>query len=52
LILQAVKEIESIGIKAIRKDNKSLKRIAHELIGSYNGEHLKRIPNEEDTTWN
>ncbi|PLY07562.1 MAG: Ni/Fe hydrogenase [Arcobacter sp.] len=52
LILQAVKEIESIGIKVIRKDNKSIKTIAHELIGSYNGEHLKRIPNEEDTTWN
>ena len=51
-ILQTIKEIESIGIKAIRKKNKSIKTIAHELIGSYNGEHLKRIPNEEDTTWN
>ena len=50
-ILQTIKEIESIGIKAIRKKNKSIKTIAHELIGSYNGEHLKRIPNEEDTTW-
>ncbi|WP_072681921.1 HyaD/HybD family hydrogenase maturation endopeptidase [Arcobacter sp. LA11] len=52
LILQAVKEIESIGIKATKKNNKSIKTIAHELIGSYNGEHLTRIPNEEDTTWN
>ena len=50
-ILQTIKEIESIGIKTIRKKNKSIKTIAHELIGSYNGEHLKRIPNEEDTTW-
>ena len=52
LILQTVKEIESIGIKATRKNDKSIKTIAHELIGSYNGEHLTRIPNEEDTTWN
>lgn len=52
LILQAIKEIESIGIKVSKKDNKSIKTIAHELIGSYNGEHLTRIPNEEDTTWN
>lgn len=51
-ILQAVQEVESLGIKATRKDNKSIKTIAHELIGSYNGEHLTRIPNEEDTTWN
>ena len=50
--LQAIKEIESIGIKANKKDNKSIKTISQELIGSYNGEHLKRIPNEEDTTWN
>ena len=52
LILQTVKELESIGIKVTKKDNKSIKTIAHELIGSYNGEHLTRIPNEEDTTWN
>ncbi len=51
-ILNAVKEIESIGIKVTRKDDKSVKTIAQELIGSYNGEHLTRIPNEEDTTWN
>ena len=49
--LQAIKEIESIGIKARKKDNKSIKTISQELIGSYNGEHLTRIPNEEDTTW-
>jgi hydrogenase maturation protease len=51
-ILQVIKEIESIGIKATKKDNKDIKAIAQELIGSYNGEHLNRIPNEEDTTWN
>lgn len=51
-ILQAVKEIESIGIKVNKRDNKTIKNIAQELIGSYNGEHLTRIPNEEDTTWN
>ncbi|QDF28599.1 HyaD/HybD family hydrogenase maturation endopeptidase [Halarcobacter anaerophilus] len=51
-IAQALKECESIGIKPKRKDNKSIKNIAQELIGSYNGEHLNRIPNEEDTTWN
>jgi hydrogenase maturation protease len=50
--LQAIKEIESIGIKAKKKDNKTVKQIAQELIGSYNGEHLTRVPNEEDTTWN
>ncbi|WP_320033591.1 HyaD/HybD family hydrogenase maturation endopeptidase [Halarcobacter sp.] len=51
-IAQALKELESVGIKMKRKDNKSIKQIAQELIGSYNGEHLNRIPNEEDTTWN
>ena len=51
-ILQALKEIESIGIKASKRDDKTIKDIAQELIGSYNGEHLTRIPNEEDTTWN
>ncbi len=50
--LQAIKEIESIGIKTKKKDNKTIKQIAQELIGSYNGEHLTRVPNEEDTTWN
>ena len=51
-IAQAIKEIENIGIKAVKKDKKSVKTIAQGLIGSYNGEHLTRIPNEEDTTWN
>ncbi|XOB63441.1 HyaD/HybD family hydrogenase maturation endopeptidase [Campylobacterota bacterium DY0563] len=51
-IAQALKELESVGIEMKRKDNKSIKQIAQELIGSYNGEHLNRIPNEEDTTWN
>jgi len=50
-ISQAVKEIEDIGVKIKKKDNKDLKTIAQELIGSYNGQHLNRIPNEEDTTW-
>ncbi|RXJ88161.1 HyaD/HybD family hydrogenase maturation endopeptidase [Arcobacter sp. CECT 8985] len=44
----ALKEVESVGIKISKKDNKSIKDIAHGLIGSYNGEHLNRIPNEED----
>jgi len=51
-IAQALKECENIGIKSTKIDNKSIKNIAQELIGSYNGEHLNRIPNEEDTTWN
>lgn len=50
-ILQTIKELDSIGIKAVKKDNKSVKDIGLQLIGSYNGEHLNRIPNEEDTTW-
>ena len=51
-IIQTLQEIESIGVKVKKIDNKSLKLIAQGLIGSYNGEHLNRIPNEEDTTWN
>ncbi|RXK02005.1 Ni/Fe hydrogenase [Arcobacter sp. CECT 8989] len=51
-ISQAIQEIENIGVKVEKVDNKDLKTIAQELIGSYNGEHLTRIPNEEDTTWN
>ncbi|RXJ68174.1 Ni/Fe hydrogenase [Halarcobacter ebronensis] len=50
-ITQALKEIETIGSKIEKINNKSVKDIALELIGSYNGEHLNRIPNEEDTTW-
>lgn len=51
-ISQAIQEIENIGVKVEKVDNKDLKTIAQGLIGSYNGEHLTRIPNEEDTTWN
>lgn len=49
-IAHIVKEIEGIGSKATLKNTKSIKQIAQELIGSYNGEHLSRIPNEEDLT--
>ncbi|WP_419770047.1 MAG: hydrogenase maturation protease [Candidatus Marinarcus sp.] len=49
-ILHVIKEIESLGIKADKVSEKSVKDIAQALIGSYNGEHLRRIPNEEDTT--
>ncbi|RXJ60835.1 HyaD/HybD family hydrogenase maturation endopeptidase [Candidatus Marinarcus aquaticus] len=51
-IAHVIKEIESIGCSANKKNDKTIKQIAQELIGSYNGEHLSRIPNEEDTTWN
>lgn len=50
-IAQALKECESIGMKAKRVNNKTIKDVAFELIGSYNGEHLNRIPNKEDITW-
>lgn len=51
-ISQALQEIENIGVTIKKVDNKDLKTVAQGLIGSYNGEHLERIPNEEDTTWN
>lgn len=51
-IAHVIKEIESIGCAATKRNDKTIKQIAQELIGSYNGEHLSRIPNEEDTTWN
>jgi hydrogenase maturation protease len=47
-----IKEIESIGCAAKKVDDKSIKQIAQGLIGSYNGEHLSRIPNEEDIRCN
>lgn len=50
LVDNAVKEVESLGIKATKKDDKSVKQIALEFMGSYNGEHTSRIPNDEDTT--
>lgn len=49
-ILNIIKEIESLGIKATKENNLSIKDIVKSLIGSYNGEHLNRIPNEEDFT--
>ncbi|MFK2821402.1 HyaD/HybD family hydrogenase maturation endopeptidase [Malaciobacter sp. WC5094] len=47
-ILNAVKEIESLGIKAKKVNNIAIPDIVKSMIGSYNGEHLSRIPNEED----
>ncbi len=49
-IAHVIKEIEEIGCKATKVQSKTVKQIAQELIGSYNGEHLSRIPNEEDLT--
>ncbi len=49
-IAHVIKEIENIGCVAQKVNHKSIKQIAQELIGSYNGEHLSRIPNEEDLT--
>jgi hydrogenase maturation protease len=51
-IAHVIKEIESIGCAAKKVDDKSIKQIAQGLIGSYNGEHLSRIPNEEDIRCN
>ncbi len=47
-ILHAIKEIETLDIKATRVDNILIPDIVKSMIGSYNGEHLTRIPNEED----
>lgn len=47
-ILHAVKEIESLGVKAKKVDDILISDIVKSMIGSYNGEHLTRIPNEED----
>jgi len=47
-ILNAVKEIESLGIKAKKTNDISVEDIVKSMIGSYNGSHLDRIPNEED----
>jgi hydrogenase maturation protease len=49
-ILNAIKEIESLGIKATKVNDISVPDIVKSMIGSYNGEHLTRIPNEEDFT--
>lgn len=47
-ILNAVKEIESLGVKTKKVNNIAIPDIVKSMIGSYNGEHLSRIPNEED----
>jgi hydrogenase maturation protease len=49
-ISNALKEIESLGIKAKKIDDILICDIVKSMIGSYNGEHLTRIPNEEDFT--
>ena len=49
-ILNGIKEIESLGIKANKVNNILIPDIVKSMIGSYNGEHLTRIPNEEDFT--
>ncbi len=49
-ISNALKEIESLGIKAKKTNNILICDIVKSMIGSYNGEHLTRIPNEEDFT--
>ncbi|UTJ07692.1 HyaD/HybD family hydrogenase maturation endopeptidase [Arcobacter roscoffensis] len=47
-ILNAIKEIESLGVKTKKVNNIAIPDIVKSMIGSYNGEHLSRIPNEED----
>lgn len=49
-ILNSIKEIESLGIKGRKMKNILIPDIVKSMIGSYNGEHLTRIPNEEDFT--
>ena len=49
-ILNGIKEIESLDIKATKVKNILIPDIVKSMIGSYNGEHLTRIPNEEDFT--
>ena len=49
-ISNAIKEIESLGIKATKTNDILICDIVKSMIGSYNGEHLTRIPNEEDFT--
>ena len=48
--LHGIKEIESLGIKAKKVNNIAVDDIVKSMIGSYNGSHLTRIPNEEDFT--
>jgi len=50
-VLNGIKEIESsLGIKATKVNNIAISDVVKSMIGSYNGEHLTRIPNEEDFT--
>ena len=49
-ILNGIKEIESLGIKATKVNNILVEDVVKSMIGSYNGSHLTRIPNEEDFT--
>ena len=49
-ILNGIKEIESLGIKATKVNDIKISDVVKSMIGSYNGEHLNRIPNEEDFT--
>lgn len=47
-IAHAIKEIQSLDVKVTKIDNIAIPDIVKSMIGSYNGEHLTRIPNEED----
>jgi len=47
-IAHAIKEIQSLNVKVTKINNISIPDIVKSMIGSYNGEHLTRIPNEED----
>ncbi|WP_121626409.1 HyaD/HybD family hydrogenase maturation endopeptidase [Poseidonibacter antarcticus] len=47
-IAHAIKEIQSLDVKVTKVDNIAIPDIVKSMIGSYNGEHLTRIPNEED----
>lgn len=49
-ILNGIKEIESLGIKARKVNDIKVSDVVKSMIGSYNGSHLTRIPNEEDFT--
>ncbi len=49
-ILNVIKEIEDMGIKIEKTGELTVKQIAMKLMGSYNQEHLERVPNEEDYT--
>ena len=49
-ILNGIKEIESLGIKATKVNDISIEDVVKSMIGSYNGSHLTSIPNDEDFT--